>query len=245
MKNYILYNWFFFFFLSGFIVFDAHQLISKIDAKEISYSLCDSHGVPLDQKLVELMNFKNGVFFEVGAFDGITQSNTKRFEEYHGWTGILVEPSEVLFEKLQLNRPNSICYKCALGSFEEDNTYGWGDFDGLIMSSVNGVRLNRPAQNAVLFRSLQSILDEVGIYEINFFSLDVEGYELHILKGIDFTRTTFDYLLIEIYTHEYEELMSFLFEKGYDCVGNFSNYNHVSNPHWDGTHNDYLFRRRS
>jgi FkbM family methyltransferase len=215
--------------------------VSKI-AAEVSYSSFDSMGIRLDQKLVELMSYENGVFIEVGANDGIQQSNTRRFEEFHGWTGILVEPSEILFSKLRNNRPNSKCFQCALGSFEENNTFADGDFDGSLMSSIDGERLQRSALNQVLIRSLQSILDETDVQHVNFFSLDTEGYELNILKGIDFSRITFDYMLIEIYQHQYESIVSFLQKRGYEMIENFSNYNKINNPGWDGSHNDYLFK---
>ena len=211
---------------------------------EVSYSLPDCFGVPFDEKLVKLMNFENGIFIEVGANDGITQSNTKLLEEYYRWTGILIEPSETLFSRLCFNRPNSKCFQCALGSFDRDGTYAYGDFDGNLMSSIDGNRLQRSADKKTLIRSLQSILDEVGLQHINFFSLDTEGYELNILKGIDFTKTTFDYLLIEIYNHQYDQIVLFLSEKGYDMISSFSNYNLQTNPGWDGTHNDYLFERK-
>jgi len=32
-------------------------------------------------------------------------------------------------------------------------------------------------------------------------------------------------------------------EKKYDLLGNITNYNHEKNPGWDGTHNDYLFKK--
>lgn len=210
---------------------------------EKSYSLFDGQGVPLDEKLVALMNFKEGIFIEVGAHDGLSQSNTKRFEEFYGWTGILVEPSPILYEQLCCNRPYSKCFQCALGTFEEDGQYVYGDFNGCLMSSVNGNRLHKQANTKVPIRSLQSVLDEVGLHHINFFSLDTEGYELNILKGIDFTRTTFDYLLIEIYSHQYHDILLFLAEKGYRLIESFSNYHRGTHPGWCGTHNDYLFKR--
>jgi hypothetical protein len=37
-------------------------------------------------------------------------------------------------------------------------------------------------------RTLTSILDEVQPPEIDFLSLDVEGYEINVLKGIDFEK---------------------------------------------------------
>ncbi len=224
-------------------IFSIFSYLFQIE--ETSYSLKDNQGIPLDLKLVELINYENGIFIEVGAYDGIDQSNTKLLEECYGWSGILIEPSPKLFIDLCENRPNSICFDCALGSFEQNNTYVWGDFDGSTMSSVNGSRLNREPQQKVLMRSLQSILDEVGVHHINFFSLDVEGYELNTLMGIDFDKTTFDYLLIEIYIDQFDEVVTLLESNGYELIQNFSNYNFDDNEYWDGTHNDYLFKRRS
>ena len=130
-----------------------------------------------------------------------------------------------------------------MGSFDENNTYAYGDFDGHPMSSFTN-RLKQKANQKVFVRSLQSILEECNIQYINFFSLDTEGYELNILKGIDFTKTTFDYMLIEIYKNQYTQIVDFLQEKDYELIYNFSNYNHKSNPSWDGTHNDYLFKKK-
>lgn len=209
-----------------------------------SYSAKDSHNVPFDHKLIEIMNFKNGTFIEVGAFDGVSSSNTKLLEELYGWTGILIEPSESIFKRLCSNRPKARCFQCALGTFQENGTYAYGDFDGHLMSSLTN-RRQKPAKQKVLIRSLQSILDECNIEYVHFFSLDTEGYELNILKGIDFNKTTFGYLLIEIYNHQYNDIVSFLQDKGYELLCNFSNYNRSSNPKWDGTHNDYLFKQRS
>lgn len=210
---------------------------------DTTYSYVDAFNTPLDHKLVEIMNFRNGTFIEVGAHDGLFQSNTKLFEEAYGWTGVLIEPSPSLFPKLVKNRPQSKCFQCALGSFEENGTLGVGDFDGDSMASINGTRRHEKPTQTVLIRSLQSILDESGLHHINFFSLDTEGYELNILKGIDFSRTSFDYLLIEIYKHQYDEIVLFLAENGYRLVKCFSGYTHKTNPGWDGTHNDYLFTR--
>lgn len=208
-----------------------------------SYALPDCYGVPLDKKLSKFLNFKNGFFIEAGANDGITQSNTKLLEECYGWKGILIEPSPNLFSTLISNRPNSKCFQCALGSFQEDNTYLTGDFDGKLMSSVNGVKGNRRSSIKVVTRSLQSILDECDIRHVNFFSLDTEGYEFNVLKGIDFEKTSFDYMLIEINFLHYTEIVHFLASKGYEMIENFSKYNRLTNPLWDGTHNDYLFKK--
>ena len=46
-------------------------------------------------------------------------------------------------------------------------------------------------------RTMQSIFDEVGVTHIDFFSLDVEGQEAHVLRSIDFERMTFDVIMLE------------------------------------------------
>ncbi len=216
-------------------------MASSIHAK-LSYSMHDSEGVPLDLKLVKIFNLKNGFFIEVGAYDGVIFSNTKLLEEKNGWKGILIEPSPSLFSKLCSNRPQSRCFQCALGSFEENGTYGWGDFEGGPMASLTQ-RTDNPQTVKVLIRSLQSILDECNITHIDFFSLDTEGYEWNILNGIDFSKTDITYMLIEIYAHHYDQITSFLFNHGYSLISCLSNYNKISNPGWDGTHNDYLFKK--
>lgn len=222
---------------------NSYCRVGVLHPHNITYSGVDYRRIPLDHMLTQILNMQHGIFIEVGAHDGVFQSNTKLLEDYYGWRGILIEPSEVVFNKLIHNRPHAKCFNCALGAFEEHDTYVYGDFDEDGMSSLTG-RLNRPNTCKVYMRSLQSILDECGVHHIHFFSLDTEGYELNILKGIDFNKTTFDYLLIEIYPQAYSDIVSFLDSKGYVLVTCLSNYNSQTNPLWDGTHNDYLFKRR-
>ena len=181
----------------------------------------------------------------MGAYDGICQSNTLLLEQQFNWKGILIEANPHLFQCLKKNRPLSFAYSCALGSFDQDNTYVYGDFQLTeLMCSIDSTRLNNLPLTKVFMRSLQSILNELQIHHIDLFSLDTEGYEYNILQGIDFDKTTFDYFLIEIYKKDYDKIVHFLNEKGYDLIENFSGYNKIENPGWDGTHNDYLFKKK-
>lgn len=55
----------------------------------MSYSLPCSDGVPLDLKMDEIFKGKrDGFFIELGAYDGLTQSNTAFFEFSRGWRGV-------------------------------------------------------------------------------------------------------------------------------------------------------------
>lgn len=53
---------------------------------------------------------RNGVFFDIGAHNGIKISNTYFFEKNLGWTGVCVEPRDSAFEELEKNR-ECICEK--------------------------------------------------------------------------------------------------------------------------------------
>jgi len=63
---------------------------------------------------------------------------------------------------------------------------------------------------------------------IDFLSLDVEGAELEVLKGIDFNEYSFKYILVEC--RDINELETFLNKSGYRLIEKFS-------------FHDYLFKK--
>lgn len=109
------------------------------------------------------------------------------------------------------------------------------------MGSINGSRTKNNELVKVQAITLEKILNKYKIKHIDFLSLDTEGYELNILKGLNLDKYRPNYMLIEIYKKDYENIIKFLEIKKYKLISNFSNYNKIDNPGWDGTHNDYLF----
>ena len=162
---------------------------------------------------------RNGFYVEAGANDGLKQSNTKYLEEALGWTGILVEPSLDSYKMLGVNRPNDICIHGCLVSSEYTDEFISGDFNGGLMSSVDGRRLTSTDLVRAPALTLAAIFAEHGIEKVDFVSLDTEGYELEILKGIDFEKVRPSYFLIEIYESMYGDIVDFLDSKGYASVG--------------------------
>jgi FkbM family methyltransferase len=193
----------------------------------------------------ESLNFKNGIYVELGANDGTFQSNTKWLEDDLNWTGILIEPSLVGYDSCLRTRPNNKIYNCACVSFHYSNETVCGDFNGHAMSSINGDRLNNGNLIEVKAKTLQSIIDDSGYFDIDFLSLDVEGYEFEVLNGIDFNKTKIKYMLIEIYNKDKEDIFSFLEQNNYEFLENVTDFNMHNNPRWDGTHNDYFFKLKT
>lgn len=206
------------------------------------YSHVDHKGIPLETKLNDIMKINNGVFIEVGANDGLFQSNTAFFEKELNWNGILIEPSLKGYLLCKQNRPKSLCLNYACVSNDYNKTYVLGDFDdNNPMASVNGTRLKNDTLIKVNAITLEKILDDYQHKHIDFLSLDTEGYEFEILKGLNLNKYRPKYMLIEIYTNDYDKLINYLNLNGYKLHSNLTNYNKIDNPQWDGSHNDFLF----
>jgi FkbM family methyltransferase len=163
-------------------------------------------------------------------------------QDDYNWSGILIEPSIVKYNECNINRPKNKIFNCACVSYDYNEKTVKGDFDGSPMSSIDGKRRNSYPSVEVVCRTLQSIIDESMYKKIDFLSLDVEGYELEVLRGIDFKKQTINFVLIEVYEFDKDKIFSFMEEKGYDLIGCISNFSKETHPNWDGTHNDYLFK---
>tara|TARA_B110000285_G_scaffold34340_1_gene36438 strand:+ start:1433 stop:2083 length:651 start_codon:yes stop_codon:yes gene_type:complete len=212
---------------------------------EQSYSSCNNNKEYFDKLLDKLFNQKEcGFYIELGGNDGLTQSNTAFFEFYRNWKGILIEPSLKGYNLCVENRPNSICVNKGCVSNNYTGNTAKGNFgDNSLMASIDGKRQKGFDNSSIEIQvsTLEKILDEVNVKNIDLLTLDVEGYELEVLQGLNFNKYRPTYLLIEIYINQVNYIHNYLTENNYKLICNFSNYNKQDNPGWDGTHNDYLF----
>jgi FkbM family methyltransferase len=166
-----------------------------------------------DRRLLEHVRGGRGTFVELGAFDGLSQSNTAWLEAHRGWRGVLVEAIPEAYERCVLNRPHATVVNCACVSDEYSHRTIEMVFAGL-MSIVRGARSSPEADDAwvaigeelqqleryacdVPARTLTSVLDDCRLYCVDLLSLDVEGYELEVLKGLDFERLGPRHVLVE------------------------------------------------
>lgn len=166
-------------------------------------------------------NKSNGFFIDVGAYDGKEISNTYLLEHQFNWKGICFEPLPNEFEKCKKNRPNSICINNAVFSQSDK------EFSFAVHLGLSGIKeyINKHAHILdtceyikVKTVTLTEILDKYNApLNIDYMSIDTEGSELEVLKGIDFDRYSFGVMHIE---HNNEEpkrsdIRSFLENKGY------------------------------
>ena len=140
---------------------------------------------------------EGGFFLDIGGNDPVKINNTYFFEKNRGWTGLAFEPMPDLREKWKDTRVTE-CLPYALGSkdgetefceYEDHYMSGFSDevdYDGKVKSRWK-----------VPVRRLAGILEERGIKHVDFVSLDVEGAEIEVLKGIDFSCVEIDCFIIE------------------------------------------------
>ena len=192
-----------------------------------------------------LKSIKNGFFIEAGSHDGIFQSNTLILEN-HGWNGLLVEPSESLFNKCRQNRC-CIVDNYALVSFDYKKNSIRADEDGILMKSNDGITIMSSDDDGLCpVITFTELCLKYNIKKVDFFSLDVEGYEMEVLNGIDFNNIDINYILIEINysTVKLSNLTKYMRSKGYWRVCNISNFTKKNCPSWPGTHQDYLYKKK-
>ena len=168
----------------------------------------------LDKKMLEFINYENGFFIECGANDGVDQSNTWYFEKNLNWSGILIEPLNKQFRELKKNRSKTNkFFNLALCSSENKNTLLIEDDDLKSKSRIEDNKKIKSNIKSVNSITLTRILDEISAPNlIDFFSLDVEGFEYQVIKGINFNKYNFKYFLIET---ENDEVINFLTNKNY------------------------------
>jgi FkbM family methyltransferase len=200
----------------------------------------------LDHQIEKYLDFDSGYYVELGANDGRLSSNTLYYEQFRNWRGVLIEPAPNLYLECRKNRSAEnqiVCAACVAFDYK-------GDFVKIIYSNSMSVALNvetdvadgmahaelgrqflQPWETVFSFgavaRTLSSILGEASApHVIDFLSLDVEGSELEVLKGVDHEAFKFRYMLVEC--RDIERLRSYLEPLGYRLLERFNE-------------NDYMF----
>ena len=193
----------------------------------------------LDAEIENYLPYRNGYFVELGANDGISQSNTKYFELFKGWRGVLVEPYRLNYLKCKKNRKSStqtFHAACVPISYTEKTVQLlYSNLMTITASEKNEIRNQLDhANEGIQFldkdekvhaftapaRTLQSILDEANSPElIDLLSLDVEGFEMEVLEGLDHEKYRFQYICIE--SRNPELMRKYLVSKSYAFVTTF------------------------
>lgn len=145
----------------------------------------------------------NGSYVEMGAYDGVQESNSRFFDICLGWSGLLIEANPTMYQKLLSNRPHahrmSFAPSCNATQEANNHTLQFHDYP-LTNAGLSGSALTYKDRHVVDVPcgSLTPVL--LDIFEgghVDFFSLDVEGSEPSVVENIDFDKVFIELLMVE------------------------------------------------
>ena len=148
-----------------------------------------------------------GTVVEMGAHNGLQESNSHFYDICLGWETLLVEGNAILWEKLIANRPRTHRFSYAPSCSEEDELMNktvkfdktiWtngGLADGSVTTAYTGNNITGTID--VPCGSLTKVLKDILNGHVSFFSLDVEGAEPAIVQNIDFDKVFIEIMMIE------------------------------------------------
>jgi FkbM family methyltransferase len=182
-------------------------------------------------------NKRDGFFLDIGAHDGQTLSNTYLLEKEFGWKGICFEPMPHQFARLDECR-TSLNINAAVFNKEGIENFTLVDYDGYpdmlsgISSEISfrhmgnliseGSRMKAPLRTIkVKTVILNDILEDQGISEIDFVSLDTEGAELSIVQSMDHHKFHFKLFAIENGNSD-PEIRNYMTSQGYKMLGRWA-----------------------
>lgn len=168
-----------------------------------------------------------GFFVDVGCFHPKKYNNTWKLYK-KGWRGINIDIDSIKIEGFDICRPDDLNVNCAVSNCEGDISYWSNAFysstTSLDASSVTGKE--GYIQRTTKCKKLTDLINESKYKDkkIDFLSVDVEGYDLEVLKSLDFDRYDPSLIAVETYNTLFSDvaesdLYRFLRSKEYCLVG--------------------------
>lgn len=189
-----------------------------------------------DLVIDKLLQYKtSGFYVDIGAYHPYRFSNTCRFYK-KGWRGINIEPNSASYKRFIRSRPLDINLNIGIG-LKKGNMDFYNLFpDTLSTFSKKDARKYKKIgfKNTGITKIKVERLDEILLKycqrrEIDFFSIDTEGFEMEVLKSNNWKNFRPTVICVESFTFksnyteskERTEIRKFLENVGYKKV--FSN----------------------
>lgn len=184
-------------------------------------------------RLVDQDLFKgksDGVFVEIGGYDGVNGSNCLFLEKFRNWRGVVVEASPGLADQISQVRGVPVVHAAICGHDGTaelmEITGGLRQMSGLIgsyneniLERVRHDPRHQEQQITVPAMRLETLLATQGLGRVDYCSIDVEGAERTILTAVDFKNCDISVISIENATNsEAESLRDIMAPAGYRLV---------------------------
>ena len=182
----------------------------------------------LGEDLAALKFFKNkkkGFYVDIGCYHPTYINNTYLLYK-KGWNGINIDVSQFSIDLFKFMRPDDLNYKCAVSETKKKvNLYYQKEYSQLI--SINKLTAKKFIKGRLKKKIINSYsLEEIFSwgkykdYEIDFLDVDVEGADLLVLKGLNFSKRKPKLICIEIHQKNFKKhkIYRFLIKKKYKLI---------------------------
>lgn len=170
---------------------------------------------------------EKGFYVDVGAFSPIRYSNTYWFYK-RGWRGINIDATPGSMIGFNRIRPRDINIEVAISDQQDEFILFKFPRDGINTLSAKYAQEyekrfdQKPIQIRIKTRRLDRILDEYlpENQSINFLTIDVEGYDLNVLRSNNWKKYHPELVIVEFHENNIEkilnsELSSLMYSLGY------------------------------
>jgi FkbM family methyltransferase len=143
--------------------------------------------------LQALKGKRDGYFVEIGVGDGVNLSNSVLLERDYGWRGLLAEPNPEFHAPIRAHRKAVLDPRAVFSESGREVEFicetGAGELSGLVETIQRRGSTSAHEVIKVATVSLNDLLSEHNAPSIiDYMSVDTEGSEYEILKGLDFQR---------------------------------------------------------
>lgn len=173
---------------------------------------------------------QSGFYLDIGAFHPSQESTTRLLYD-QGWQGIVVDISAASIAAFQAQRPRDTAV-CAAVSDAPGEITAYFHADTSVVNTCNPahVAAQRAAGRVIEERQVPALtLDQLlaahapEVTRIDYLNIDVEGFELKVLQGLDFARHAPVVISVEQHTGNLlrfakSDVAKFLFARDYVWV---------------------------
>ena len=160
---------------------------------------------------------KRGFYVDSGANDARVISNTWFFDRCLGWRGLCVEPNPQYHAGILANRSCTLVPECISSAHETLNFHRDG-----VLGEVTKQEAGTNNVVATQCSPLADMLKLANASSVDLWSLDVEGFEMTVLKTLNFSATPISVILVEDFWISSRQLDLLLTKSG------FWKYHHLS-----------------
>ncbi len=183
----------------------------------------------------DVLGIQNPTYMDIGAHHPVLNNNTFLFYE-RGSRGVLVEPNPALHGLLSSVRPRDTLLRAGIGPTRQSaadfyiiggsedgqlNTFSRDEAEQLVTRSQGHYRIDRVIKVPLL--NINDVMREQWNAAPNVLSIDTEGFDLPILRSLDFKRFRPDVIVaetLELGGRRLEtEILQFMAQQGYEARG--------------------------